>query len=232
MNIFSVDNIAFTLLGYPLSYIELSGTLLYLLSVWLVVRRNVWTWPVSLASVALYLMLFYQIRLYADTVEQGYYLVASVYGWWSWTHTSRPVAQGHALADVRYSIPHILLITGLVTLLVGIIAGAFLSRAHILLPTIFTAPAAYPLLDAITTVMSFTALWLTARRRTESWYYWVIVDVIGIGLYYSQGVRFVAALYVVLLVLAVGGLISWHRASVNTDKPIDGDSPSVTQKIA
>ncbi len=33
VELFSIDNIAFTVIGYPMSYIEFTGTLLYLWSV-------------------------------------------------------------------------------------------------------------------------------------------------------------------------------------------------------
>ena len=72
MNILSVQNIAFSVLGYPMSYIEFVGTVLYLWSVWLIARRRVLTWPVGIVSVLLYMALFYQIRLYSDSLEQIY----------------------------------------------------------------------------------------------------------------------------------------------------------------
>jgi len=56
-------------------------------------------------------------------------------------------------------------------------------------------------------------MWLMARKRTESWIYWIIVDVIGIGLYYIQGVRFIALLYVILLVMAAYGLRVWNKTT-------------------
>ncbi len=68
-----------------MSYIEFAGTVLYLWSVWLIAHRNILTWPVGIVAVALYLALFYQIRLYADALEQVYYLGASAYGWWNWS---------------------------------------------------------------------------------------------------------------------------------------------------
>ncbi len=85
------------------------------------------------------------------------------------------------------------------------------SRPHVLLPALFPEPASYPYVDALTTVMSFTAMLLMARQRIESWGYWIVVDVIGIWLYYVKDVRFVALLYVVLLILATKGLVSWLR---------------------
>src|SRR6185503_528973 len=97
LKFFSVSNIAFTVFGYPLSYVELFGTILYLWSVWLISQRRVLTWPVGIVSVLLYITLFYQIRLYSDAFEQVYYLGASAYGWWYW---SRSRHQKQTIADV------------------------------------------------------------------------------------------------------------------------------------
>ena len=77
-----------------------------------------------------------------------------------------------------------------VTIAVSIVIGAFMSRGHILFPTLFLEKASFPYLDALTTIASFTAMWLLVQKRIESWYYWIAVDVIGIGLYYVKGVRF------------------------------------------
>ena len=57
--------------------------------------------------------------------------------------------------------------------------------------------------------MSFTATLLMAWRRIECWIYWIIVDVIGIWLYYVKGVHFISLLYVIFLVLAISGFIGW-----------------------
>lgn len=208
-DLLSVNRVFFTVLGYPMSYIEFAGTLLYLWSVWLIVRRHVLTWPVGIASVILYAALFYQIHLYSDAVEQLYYLGASLYGWWFWTRSPRDqgIVSGVAFSGAS-SIGSVLAGTAIVS----IAAGALMSRVHLLLPLIFPEKADFPYLDAATTIMSFTAMWLMARKRTESWVYWIVVDVIGIGLYYVKGVKFISLLYVVLLALAVQGLLEWIRA--------------------
>lgn len=207
MDLLSVENVAFTVLGYPLSYVELIGTVLYLWSVWLITRRRVSTWPVGIASVLLYMILFYQIRLYSDIAEQVYYLAASAYGWWTWTKS--PQEKGEVL-DVRFSPPRRMLVPLLVCAVLAVAAGAFMSRVHLYLPL---ERASYPYLDALTTVMSFAAMWLMVRKRTEGWLYWIAVDIIGIGLYHARAVDFVSLLYVVLLFMAIKGFVSWVRAA-------------------
>jgi nicotinamide mononucleotide transporter len=180
-----------------------------LLSVWLITRRNILTWPVGIASVLLYLLLFYQIRLYADTLEQVYYLAASAYGWWFWT---RSRAMDRTVDDVGFSARPALLGWLAVTAALSLLVGAALSRVHVWLPGAFPEAASYPYLDALTTVMSLVAMWLMARKHTESWVYWIVVDAIGIWLYFVKDVRFISLLYVVLLAMAVKGLVEWSRA--------------------
>lgn len=213
MNFLSVDTIAFNILGYPLSYIELIGTVLYLWSVWLIARRNMLTWPIGIISVILYMILFYQIRLYADALEQIYYLGASVYGWWLWKSTGQVTEDNETEQLVFYSTSRTIVLVIIGTAILSLLTGWFISEAHNLIPNFFPEAAAVPYLDAITTIMSFTAMLLMAQKRIESWIYWIIVDVIGIGLYFSRDVRFISLLYVVLLVMAVNGFISWHRSS-------------------
>lgn len=208
MNVLSVETIAFEVLGYPMSWIELVGTILYLWSVVLIARRNMLTWPIGIVAVLLYAALFWQIRLYSDAVEQSYYLFASIYGWWNWRRSRRVDS---APVPVGYASRGSLVRTAVLTAVLCVAAGAAMSRVHLWLPSLFPAPADYPWIDAATTVTSFVAMWLMARRRVESWVYWIAVDVVGIYLYYVKDVKFVALLYVVLLALAVWGLVGWHR---------------------
>ena len=205
----SVNTVFFTVLGYPMSYIEFVGTILYLLSVWLISRRNILTWPVGIVSVLLYMVLFYQIRLYSDAMEQVYYLGASVYGWWYW---SRSVQAKHAITDVGYSSRRAMVAWLVITAALSVALGAVMSHVHEWVPRVFPEAASYPYLDALTTVMSLVAMWLMARKHIESWIYWIVVDVIGIWLYFVKDVRFISLLYVVLLVLAIRGLFDWRSA--------------------
>jgi nicotinamide mononucleotide transporter len=206
----SIENIAFTVIGYPMSYVELFGTILTLWSVWLIAKRRVLTWPVGIVSSVLFLVLFYQIKLYSDTIEQIYYIITNIYGWWAWDKSPKNNGQ---VMGVRYSDRSRIMQWIALTLIVSAIVGFLMSRIHLLLPAQFPEPAALPYLDALTTIMSFTATWLMIQKKVECWIYWIIVDVIGIGLYFVKDVKFVALLYVVLLVLAINGFRLWHRTS-------------------
>lgn len=197
-----------------MSYIEFFGTLAYLWSVWLIGKRNMLTWPVGIFSVLLFMLLFYQIQLYSDTLEQIYYLGASVYGWWYWGKSSK---EKKTLIDVNYSSRIAMVIWIFVTLALSISLGFIMERVHIWSPSLFPEAASYPYIDSLTTVMSFVAMWLMARKYVESWIYWIVVDVIGIWLYYAKDVKFIALLYVVLLILACKGFVSWNKTKTSTN---------------
>ena len=205
-NILRVDTVFFTVVGYPMSYIEFFGTVLYLWSVWLIAKRHVLTWPVGIVSVLLYMALFYQIRLYSDALEQVYYLGASIYGWWYWARSQQ---EEHLITDVSFSSRRAGFVWVCVTLALSATLGWIVSHIHVWFPQVFPEVASYPYLDALTTIMSLVAMWLMARKHIESWLYWIVVDVIGIWLYFAKDVKFISLLYVMLLCLAIRGLLNW-----------------------
>jgi nicotinamide mononucleotide transporter len=203
----SVDNVMLMVGDYPLSWIEFLGTLLYFASVWLIARKRMLTWPLGIVSVILYGILFWQIRLYSDMLEQVYYLALSVWGWVSW----RSVREKERSLPTGFSPRREIAFWGAFTLAAGAALAFLVARLHLWLPALFPEAASYPFLDAFTTVASFVAMWLLARRRAESWIWWLVVDAIGVGLYWVKGVRFIALQYVVLLGMAAWGLWRWTR---------------------
>lgn len=206
LELFSVNTIAFKVMDYPMSWIELVGTLFNLWSVWLIAKKKMLTWPTGIIGVILFMILFYQIRLYSDAMEQVYYLGVSIYGWWAWSKVKR----GNRI-PVRFSHPRIIIQFIIMTIILSGALGLFMSHIHEYWPKLFPEPASYPYWDALTTVMSFTAMWLMTLRRTESWIYWIIVDIIGVNLYFIKEVRFIALLYLIFLFLASNGLRLWLK---------------------
>lgn len=193
-----------------MSYIEFIGTIFYLASVILIAQKKMLTWPIGIISVILYGILFYQIQLYSDTIEQIYYLGASVYGWIFWNKSKGAESSSN---DFRFSEPKTLIFWCGLTLLASLILTVFMMNIHNILPAIFPVPASFPFWDALTTVMSFVAMFLMARKRIESWGYWIIVDIIGVILYYVKDVKFISLLYVILLIIAVRGAYKWNIES-------------------
>lgn len=205
-NFLSIENIAIQILGYDISYLELVGTILNLISVILVARRNIWTWPIGIVAVVLFFFLFYQARLYSDMFEQVYFFITCIWGWWAW---AKHIPKDGTPLNVGFSNRLHLLRDFVTMLVISGLLGIFMSRIHVVLPGFFPYPADFPYLDALTTIASFLATLLMIQRRTECWIYWISVDIVGIGLYASKGLPMLAILYGIFLVLASYGLFLW-----------------------
>jgi nicotinamide mononucleotide transporter len=210
MNVFSVNKIFFTILGYPMSYIELSATLLITVYVLLITRKIVWAWPLGIVTFSLFAVLFYQVRLYSDFFEQFYYIGNCFYGWYVWLAARKKAEEGKELA-VSYTTRKWRLIACAIIVVGGVAAGFIMSRIHTWLPALFPQQAAYPYIDATATVMGFVAAALMTHRKIEAWILWLCVNSICIGLYFALNVKFVAILYVFFFALAVNGLITWGK---------------------
>ena len=178
---FDINTIAFTLLGYPISWLELVGTVFNLACVILVARRNMLTWPVGIVAVVLFGALFWQINLYADVIEQVYYLITSIVGWYMWaTVRSRDSKDKKVVITTNSVKANLLWIASIAA--TSVVASWALSNAHLWAPALFPEPASLPAIDATTTIMSFAAQILMLRRKLENWVLWIVVDVVAIWL--------------------------------------------------
>lgn len=211
VSLLDINKTFFTFLDYPMSYVEFFGTIFTIWCVWLTVKAKVLSWPIGIIGSILYLFLFYQIQLYSDLFEQVYFLITGFIGWWVWLHPNKTEeGKNKELRISRNSI------NDNIFWIVVISAGTALltyvtSNLHVWLPEYFPEKASYPLADAFTTVMSFTAQWLLAKKKIENWVLWIIVDAIGIWLYWFKGVKFISIEYMIFFVLASKGLLDWTK---------------------
>ncbi|EHQ25150.1 nicotinamide riboside transporter PnuC [Mucilaginibacter paludis] len=204
MRFFEITNIAFTLLGYPISYVELIGTLFGLISVYFASRANILTWGTGIINEVFLFILFFQVQLYADMFLQVYFFVVTIYGWYQWN------TQGTAN---RISVLHLKgrLITAFIIVAGSIAVGFLIKNIHTYLPAYFKIKAAYPFTDSLVMVLSIIATVLLARKKIDNWYLWILVDVICVILYFKKGVYFLSLEYFIFLGLASYGLFSWQK---------------------
>lgn len=196
-----------------MSWIEIAAVVFGFLCVVLTIRQNIWCWPTGLVQVVLYIVIFYEVRLYSDLILHVIYVGLSLYGWYHWLHGGRDHG---ALVVTRLS-------PGARALWVGVVLLGTLGWGYGMATC---TDAALPYGDAFTTVASLAAQWLMARKRLESWLFWIAVDVVAIGIYWVKDLQLTAGLYAAFLVLAVLGLFEWRRAYLGKT----GDSPQFSQE--
>ena len=170
-----------------------------IVSVWLSVRENIWSWPTAIVNVSLYFVIFYRERLYADMGLQVFYAAISVYGWYHW------LFGGVDRTELKVSLaPRRLWPVLLVTWALGSwMLGTLLYRK---------TDAALPYLDSALTVGSLLAQWMMTRKYVENWAIWVLLDIVYVAVFLNRGLPLTAFLYGVYLVLAARGLMAWRRS--------------------
>jgi len=202
---------ALTIWGYQMSWLELTGTVFNISTVYLITRRKVINWPIGIVASVMFALLFFQFRLYSDFIENIYYIATGFWGWWLWTRKS---AQDGSEVLVRTATRREMFVTFAVITLGTAVMGYCITNVHSWLPKYFPEAASLPYLDTLTTVMSFAAQILITRRILLNWYLWIVVDIIGIWLYWYKGLKLISLLYFVFLILATKGLIDWRAQLV------------------
>jgi nicotinamide mononucleotide transporter len=191
-----------------MSYLEFFGTIFTAWSVWLAAKNKISTWPVSIIGIVLYGLLFYQIQLYSDLFEQVYYFVTALWGWYLWNRIDNRQDVHSTVTKSTYK-QNLFSFVMLAVLTVSL--AKFMANIHVLFPVLFSVPASFPLVDSFTTVLSLIATVYLAKRKIENWYLWIVVDVIGVWLYYEKGVIFLSVLYLCFLINAFYGLYKWRN---------------------
>jgi nicotinamide mononucleotide transporter len=166
-------------------------------------------WPVGLASVALYGWIFFDAKLYSDMLLQGAFAVLQVYGWWVWLEQGNRNTQVDS-GEVRVqAVARKALVMGLLLAVIGsAVLGSLMAR--------FT-DAALPYVDASLTAFSLVAQYWTARRYIASWWLWIAVDVVYVGMFVFKGLYPTSGLYALFVALAVIGLRDWSRAAARVE---------------
>lgn len=186
-----------------MSAMEILGTVLGVLGVWLMIRQNIWGWPVGLVQVSLYAVIFFEAKLYSDAILQGFFFTIQAYGWWHWLRGGRRAdAERLALPVTRLSPAQA---AG------WIVAGGLATAGWGELMRRST-DAALPHWDAFILVFSLISQWLQARKIRECWAGWMTVNVVAIGVYWVKDLRLTAGLYLVFLAMAGWGWHAWRTS--------------------
>ncbi len=176
--------------------VEAAGAVLGVAYVVLVIRQRRACWLAAFASTALYLVVFWDARLYMQAALQGYYLVVAVYGWVAWRAGARGASLAVSRAPWRGQ-----LVAALAVLLGSLASASLLARE---------TGSAQPLLDSLTTWGSVYATWLVARKRIDNWPWWLLVDALIAVLCWRQQLFASMILYILYVGLVVVGWRSWH----------------------
>lgn len=188
-----------------MDYIEIAGTLVGLLYLYLEYKASIYLWFAGIIMPFIYVYVFYKAGLYADMGINIYYFFAGVYGWILWLKKpkekeERPITH----TPVQIILP-----------LIIIFAVLFAGIAFLLIR--FT-DSTVPYGDAFITALSVIGMWMLAYKYVEQWLVWLVVDVACCALFMYKGLYPTMALYGLYAVIAVFGYLKWKKMMLNTNE--------------
>ena len=185
------------------SLLEAIAVMAGIVSVWFSKKENILVYPIGLINTIIYVNLSLKGHLIGEATVNFYYTIMSVYGWILWMKKNH--LKENSL-HIRFSSKKEW-IEQMVFFLFFYVSIFF---ALTYLKQSF-ASGAIPGLDAFASAAAFTGMWLMARKKVESWYWWILTNIASTPLYFVKGYIFTSVYYIVLLIIAIGGLSEWKK---------------------
>ncbi len=187
---------------------EAAGFALAVVMVWCSIRELHWSWPLAIASSALYFFVFRDSQLYGEASLQVVFGLLALWGWRQWWRPS-PSAPAHAdsadtpaTSGITRLSPRGLGLTLAASVLLWPLVSVFLLQ--------FT-DTDVPWWDGGVTALSLVGQYLLGRKYLENWAVWLVVNTVSMGLFAYKGLWLTVLLYAIFTVMSVIGWRTWQR---------------------
>jgi nicotinamide mononucleotide transporter len=197
------------------SLLEFIAVAFGIISVWFSSRENILVYPTGIINTVLFTYIYaFKTGLYADSIVNIYYTIMSIIGWFMWNKVNDK--QMHT-AITKSNIKEWLLSTAFTMFwfavlytLIAYVMPTYLNEKQFTKSTI-------PFTDSINAALAFTGMWLMNKKKIEHWFFWMAVNTISIPLNASKSLAFTAIQYVIFLILAIIGYISWRKKLLHNE---------------
>jgi len=190
------------------TWIEAIAVISGIVSVWYSRKENILVFPTGLLNTTIYIYLSFKGHLLGEASVNLYYTIMSLYGWYLWTRknqTNQEFILQITNSNTKQRVQQFLFFAGVYAIIY--FALVYLKKSF--------APEAIPWADALASASAYTAMWLMAKKKVESWFWWVLTNIASIPLYFIKGYTFTSVQFIVLLILAIAGWIEWSKKANN-----------------
>ena len=179
--------------------LEIIAVFFGFLSVWFSKNNNILVFPTGMINTSIFVYLLLKWSLLGDMIINAYYFIMSIYGWYFWlkgtNNTVSPISKV-SNTDIR------------IVVLLFISSAAFVSLVYTFFDKWETIVS---YIDILTTAIFFAAMWLMAKRKVESWIFWIVGNIISVPLYLHKGLAFTSIQYFIFTLIAIAGYIKWKE---------------------
>ena len=186
-------------------YLETFAVLMNIISVVYAKQNSILVYPTGIIGTGISVYILYNFSLLGDMIINGYFVIMSIYGWFYWSRKRDEVFINNiSILEKKEYIQMILLALGSIILIYLVYVQFDKWNSWI------------SYVDNITTAIFFVAMWLMARRKIESWLFWIIGDLITVPLYFYKGLTISSIQYLIFTVIAILGYLSWKKILLKT----------------
>ena len=180
-----------------MSPIEIIAVILTTIGVTLTIKRQMWCWFFNFIAFVLYAYIFYEYKLYGETILQFIFIVMNLYGFYHWR---KGKVEEHTIRIEKSNAPTLVMQMVLASI-AGLLFGLGLH---------YFTDASLPILDAQLAAFSLLATYWTTQKYIATWVLWVIVDIVYVGMFLYKSLYLTAGLYAVFIGLAILGWKQWN----------------------
>ena len=181
-------------------FLEITAVSMNIISVVYAKQNNILVYPTGIIGTGISVYILYNFSLLGDMIINGYFVIMSIYGWYYWYRKRDEVFINNiSILEKKEYIQMILLALGSI-ILIYLVYVQFDK---------WNSWTAY--VDNTTTAIFFVAMWLMAKRKIESWIFWIVGDLITVPLYFYKGLTISSIQYLIFTVIAILGYLSWKK---------------------
>ena len=195
---------------------EAAGFALAVVMVWCSIREWHWSWPLAIASSALYFFVFRDSQLYGEASLQVVFAVLALWGWWQWLRpaaVSPPPEVAPAAESLAQSPPTSALSIRTLSLRARwqCVLSSLLLWPLLALFLMHYTDTDVPWWDGLVTALSLVGQYLLGRKFLENWAVWFVVNTLSMGLFAYKALWLTVVLYAIFTVMSVIGWRTWHK---------------------
>ena len=181
-----------------MSPLEIFAVIISIIGVALTIKRNMWCWLFNFVAFVLYAYLFFEFKLYGETILQFFFMVVNFYGFYYWLKGKN---QDHEIRIEPIAVK-VVLLQMILAAIGGVVFGLSLH---------FFTDAALPMLDSQLAAFSLLATYWTSRKHIATWILWVFVDIVYVAMFIYKALYLTAGLYAAFVIMAAFGWWQWEQ---------------------
>ncbi|QHI68324.1 nicotinamide riboside transporter PnuC [Tichowtungia aerotolerans] len=188
--------------------LEVLATVCAVAGVLFIARQKIFGWPLGILWAALSAWLaFTQWQLVSDGILYLAYIPIQIYCWIVWARRGSSTEEEFTPVWLPRNTQLLLVAAAAICIALWAVSISTLSAQISWIPV-----PALLWRDSTTTVLNFFSQFLQAKKRMENWVGWLVVNLLGIHIYWVKDSPVYSIQYAFFLLLGIYGWVQWNKS--------------------